>query len=89
MASHYQSILYHYMEHLWNGESFHSRNFEELKLQHQTTISEIRQKAAIDIVNLENNLQTQKDNSEEAYDTIVEKMEQLQESHDKLQGTSS
>ena len=40
-------------------------------------------------MNLENNLQTQKDNSEEAYDTIVEKMEQLQESHDKLQGTSS
>ena len=61
----------------------------ELNLQHQTTISEIRQKAAIDIVNLESNLQKQKDNSEEAYDTIVEKMEQLQESHDKLQGTSS
>ena len=61
----------------------------ELNLQHETTISEIQQKAAIDIANLESNLQKQKDNSEEAYDTIVEKMEQLQESHDKLQGKSS
>ena len=61
----------------------------EVKLQHQTSISEIREKAANDIVNLESHLQKQKDDSEEAYNTIVEEMEQLQERHDKLQGKFS